>query len=482
MNLVHSNPFRILGLPVTASEREIAKRISDLAIHAEMGTTPTFINDFPVLSDVHRDSQAIKDASNHIEQPENKLFYSQFWFWNQNEADEQACEHLRNDALPKAVTVWTKTFEGGKVTKKNYSNMRNLSVLLLALAGKNYGFNKDYLTKGIILAGKTFNTTYFFNYAESVVHNTLPIDKDHIMKAWIEELLQSFKAHIDTSTGISTKEMLECFKYFPLEIRQYVADKFVFKPFQSIEDEIHSAGERRTVNPERSKFFGVELYNNVKADIQYLKLILTDESIKYQSISDKLANEILQCSIDYFNQSIENKTETKAAEDAQKLAEMAKSVAVGGRVKARIDENIELIQKWESEQTNKEKVVEVQEQVDLILDHIRDLPFIKGLSYYERIRLPGIAEKFLENCHKELQVIRSVLGKDDSYYVQLCTVVANNALGMCVLYVNTTDDPRAVSTIMEQVDQLDMDPKLRQRFEANRNKLERIMMRRGLLQ
>ena len=37
MELILRNPFRILGLPVTASSREVAKRVSDLEMFAELG-------------------------------------------------------------------------------------------------------------------------------------------------------------------------------------------------------------------------------------------------------------------------------------------------------------------------------------------------------------------------------------------------------------------------------------------------------------
>ena len=37
MDLIYQNPFRVLGIPVTATDREIVKQISDMAIYAEMG-------------------------------------------------------------------------------------------------------------------------------------------------------------------------------------------------------------------------------------------------------------------------------------------------------------------------------------------------------------------------------------------------------------------------------------------------------------
>jgi len=42
MNSILNNPFRILGLPITASEREISKQIHSLETYAEMGKTKSF--------------------------------------------------------------------------------------------------------------------------------------------------------------------------------------------------------------------------------------------------------------------------------------------------------------------------------------------------------------------------------------------------------------------------------------------------------
>lgn len=52
MELVLRNPFRILGLPVTASSREIAKRISDLELFAELGKSKSYPFDLSELGAV----------------------------------------------------------------------------------------------------------------------------------------------------------------------------------------------------------------------------------------------------------------------------------------------------------------------------------------------------------------------------------------------------------------------------------------------
>lgn len=42
MDALLNNPFRILGLPTTATDKEIAKRVSDLIIYTEMGNKVSY--------------------------------------------------------------------------------------------------------------------------------------------------------------------------------------------------------------------------------------------------------------------------------------------------------------------------------------------------------------------------------------------------------------------------------------------------------
>lgn len=80
MDQVLRNPFRVLGLPVTASSREISKRISDLEMFAELGKAKEYPGDLLALGEIDRSIEAIKDAARRIELPETKIFHSFFWF------------------------------------------------------------------------------------------------------------------------------------------------------------------------------------------------------------------------------------------------------------------------------------------------------------------------------------------------------------------------------------------------------------------
>ena len=109
MHLIYNNPFRVLDLPITASEREIAKQINTLATYAEMGKTKSIDTDFPFLPSITRTPNAIEEAKKQIEQSESKFLYSLFWFWKNNSVDELAFEVLKEGNTEKAIAIWEKS-------------------------------------------------------------------------------------------------------------------------------------------------------------------------------------------------------------------------------------------------------------------------------------------------------------------------------------------------------------------------------------
>lgn len=110
MNLINKNPYRILALPITASEKEIARQINTLVTFADMGkiNSKAFDTDFPFLPSADRSSDAIDEAKKQIEQSEGKLLYSLFWFWKNNSVDELAFEVLKEGNTEKAIGIWEK--------------------------------------------------------------------------------------------------------------------------------------------------------------------------------------------------------------------------------------------------------------------------------------------------------------------------------------------------------------------------------------
>ena len=105
MDAILNNPFRILGLPTTASDKEIAKRVSDLLIYAEMGKTVNYETDFPFLGEIDRSIESIKYSAQKIEIPENKIFYSLLCFDLKDNFEKESIEYIKQGNFEAAINV-----------------------------------------------------------------------------------------------------------------------------------------------------------------------------------------------------------------------------------------------------------------------------------------------------------------------------------------------------------------------------------------
>lgn len=108
MDAILNNPFRILGLPTTSSDKDIAKRVSDLLIYAEMGKKVSYETDLLFLGELDRSVDAIRLASKKIELPENKIFYSLLCFDLKDNFERKSIEFLVKGDYKDAIDVLKK--------------------------------------------------------------------------------------------------------------------------------------------------------------------------------------------------------------------------------------------------------------------------------------------------------------------------------------------------------------------------------------
>ena len=188
MNLVQKNPYRILGVPVNAKEKDIQKQITKAKRFAEVGKTVSFDTDFPFLGELSRDADSISKASSNIEQPINKILYSLFWFWNDNHIDEAALDNLKSQNFEKAIEIWSKVVKDGDVSEKNYSNLANLKTLLIGLSANNGSLNKQHFLKGVEYAGKFLTNPNLNSYCSQIGGEHFKITSEDLQDRFITSI------------------------------------------------------------------------------------------------------------------------------------------------------------------------------------------------------------------------------------------------------------------------------------------------------
>ena len=118
MEIIYNNPFRLVGVKPTDSDKDILKQLTKITRFSEVGKDISFETDLPHLGEIIRSKENINQAKRNLEKPQDKLFHSLFWFNIENHIDETGFESLKNNNEDKALEIWRKVVKDGKVSPK----------------------------------------------------------------------------------------------------------------------------------------------------------------------------------------------------------------------------------------------------------------------------------------------------------------------------------------------------------------------------
>ncbi|MDR2970156.1 MAG: hypothetical protein LBV32_11230 [Tannerellaceae bacterium] len=339
MNTVKNNPYRIVGILAGTTAREQARQIKRLKQFIEAEQEPQGDFSFPALGNLHRTLESVEEAASKINLDSDRINAALFWFWAGSPiTDEVAFEALKEGNIEAAYQIWDKltgtTDESGNrlwndVTKKNFSAFHNSAVLSLITAERSF---PDAVLANI----KFIECDYFENFIKGIVDETYKVVKGDIE-------LDFLKAISDNIDNQKTAELVKYLNNYDFAAKQDFLKNLVRKPITQIEQKIESTKNKRKTDKTNALKAGEELFVETANDLSQLKDIVGTGDLKYSSIADKVANEILQCSIEYFNDNVEKNSNTDYVEAAIKLAQKAETVAIGNLVKGRIKDNLSTI-------------------------------------------------------------------------------------------------------------------------------------------
>lgn len=335
MQLIQNNPYRVLGLLVGAKATQLSKHRTKLEAYLSAESEiPKELTDFSfdMLGKVERTVDSVVDAASKLSLDSDKMGAALFWFYSGNLiTDEPAFDAIKEGDTDTAIEIWRKLAYDSddesynEVTKKNASAFHNLSTLYL----EEYGIDADALQLKLLF----LESDFFNDLKNKATDETYKISKKEIQLLFLNSLIsqEEFNA-IEFMDIISDLEFIA---------KDEFVNGFALKPIEEIERKIESSKNNRKVNKAQAEKIGQELLTSTAGDLFQLKSIVGANDLRYTSIADKVANEILQCSIDFFNVSQENDSSSDYAETAMKLAKQAETLAIGKLTKDRVKENIE---------------------------------------------------------------------------------------------------------------------------------------------
>jgi tetratricopeptide (TPR) repeat protein len=411
VELVLNNPFRVLGLPATASTRDITKRISDLETFAELGKAKSYPHDFPGLGALDRSLEAIKDAARKIEQAEGRLFHSFFWFRLGDSVDELALDSLAAGNIDEAVELWDKQL--GKKGTKKYTWRLNRGVLRFVRANGRT-LDKDEMDEALEDLGFVIDDDLDDSIQEVLGGNESGVNRESLWRRVVDELVGVAQSYSTNPYGKNAVRIVESLWSFPSEARDYASSKILNPLIEEINQAIKVSEDLRA-NDDLESLKVKNRLDKVEKLIWDLKEILGEDDIRFQTVANAYADEVCACAVKALN-------DFKNPKLSMMLIQWAASLPSFSRIKSRIEENLETIQEW----------VEDDEEDEIFGEIVKKLK----VDVYTLTQ----AANLLEEMKRLLGQIKAKVGGGDKRYLKISSACAHHILGFLIDTVNSAQD------------------------------------------
>ena len=458
MKILQNNPYRLLGVYANSPTKERLANHNRMKAFLKVGKPVSFPLDVSqYLSSINRSEASVADAEAKLTLPKEQVLYAQFWFVKTTPLDDVAFNHLFAGEIDKAEEIWQK--------RECASSLQNLIVCAL-MCGK--------YAEAISLAGTLYSNTQYINQlVAAVVGMGGNFNVSDLTFSFIDVLCDE----------IGTNKLLP---FITNAIwKDYIKDKAVKPIISHIQDAIDvahkSKGKRATARLEA----GRTLMRSTKDMLSDLRRLLSVSDIQYEVIADKLAQEILQCGIDYYN----NTNDDDAPHNAMILQKYALSVAVGNLVKNRCKENVDTLEKVGPEYA-------VRNEIKFLMNIIKQLRGGEDHDKYSRIMfkfgrsisdVQGLVEKSIPYINR----MKEKLGSSDDLYIKVTSAVVSTAVNAIVEIINMQQSLSlgnadglkpvisAAISAMGIIGNIDMDTMTRQYYNRNNSTLVSMNRRRN---
>lgn len=464
--LLSHNPYRILGVYSNSPKKDVLSNLNKMKAFLKVGKAVTFPLDMPqYLPSIDRDEAIVSSAQTSIELPMDQIKHTLFWFMKATPLDDIAINHLLADNMVQAKEIWNK--------KETVSSLLNLMACALIEGDSNS------------LAIKA--DTLFQNYSGDfcfAVNETIKLTSSQLTELFVELLKQDGNFELAKLMQVSGTSV---------EWRKIIGGGLV-KP---IIDEISLAiSEAKNAKGSSANYrAGEKLMNSTKGVLSQLRNLLGVSDMQYQMIADKLATTILQCGINYFNETEDD----DAPQKAMALQGYALSIAVGQIVKDRCKENVDVLKKIGPEYA-------IRKEMDAIGKLLKNFnnpssiytgspifdsyssasPFGIKKSKYSELDILNL----IRNARPELNKIKAKLGPNDDTYLKISSAIASAAINALVDIINKEQEsvsiygtsaalmlrPKIESAVqtMSVIGTLDMTSQCRTYYNNNNNTLSSI--------
>lgn len=355
-DLFRKNAFRITGLSVDATTREVARHADKLKMLAELGQDPhTQSAAFPMKPPPSLDE--IREAIQKLKDPEKRLVDEFFWFWPEefgNGQSDPAIQALAKGDSAKAIEIWAAR-ENGAVSSATAKHNLALVYHVCALDWENYSVKntveadrREKMTnywKGAFSRWENLATNEHF--WEQVVARIRQLNEPNLptgfarrMRATLPEALDKINAELAVAFAESGKiELARLHIKFMRETNQGLDNvektaELVLTPARNrLKEQIQRARESAQQNPATAHEAARTLIEHAHPLLDVFDLFFGEQEHFQKELFDEAATTVVNCLVAYQRKTGDNQTFVKLLERALPLAESVE-------VRRRIEENI----------------------------------------------------------------------------------------------------------------------------------------------
>lgn len=393
MKLIDNNPFRILGIPVNASAKNLAANKGKMKL-LDIGKDVAFPLDLPeLLSPINRSKESVAIAERDINLPQDKLRHALMWFAQPTDPlGKLAYDHLLQGNIDTAITNFKRS--------TSWESRLCLSTICLI---------KNDIPEALSAIWSVIDL-HCGEFVASVAGQTFSYDANAVRSDYLSALAS----------------MVDIMDVYPQLSQSNVPDNLIDELRTAasaglvaiIEKEIAKAKAVDKDNAPAQLEAGKTLSNNTHRQRIKLEKLLGKNDPRYSRLVDKLANQVLQSSINYFN-NIEGENR-EIIDNALKLGEYALRIAVGKIAIDHIQHNVEILRKKKANLPPEE----VEEHDAAIKAKILELIVLKGESIDNAIQL-------MKDCAPHVVAIKEH-PELRQYYLNISTQIVNAALSSVI--------------------------------------------------
>lgn len=350
--MILDNPFHVVGLIANCGTRDKAAREAQIKRYLEVGKKLAFQDDL-YFQGCRRNQGTVDRALAALHDARDRIGPGLFWFTRDGVLDDHGLRLIIDGDLSGALEVWQR-IEDRLPTRKYASSLNNLGslYLLLALSRESPEHDlpsrvyepMDYLRRGLLAKARLVGCL-----SESDLSSFCATFSDEMASRDANEIAAVFAESLEHFKGEAEKYGIE----LPIgdlgdlldsggPRTAALKDRFAYGLRQEIERSIRTCSAAHAHDAANGAAAGNKLMATAKDQLPELAAFLSKSEFAYTSLADRVADELLDASVAFFNNHFEADTVSlRVASSCLSLERYAAEVACGITVRGRAQENLD---------------------------------------------------------------------------------------------------------------------------------------------